>query len=308
MKTCIIINPNAGSAGQADALIALAQQVEATCWHTGEAGEARAFAAQAAAEGYDLVAAAGGDGTVNEVVNGLMGQQRRPVLGIIPMGTGNDLARTLGLPLDPRDAFAILRTARTSPLDLIRVETGLQVVYGINAAAGGFSGQVGEQLTPDLKATWGPLAYLLGTVKALPDLTHHRLRLAIDDEAPEDVPAFNVLIANGRTVGGGKPVAPPADPQDGLLDLIVIEQGSALELAEVAARFVTGSYLASALVWHRRVRQVRVEAEPGMWFNVDGELLTKEPLTFTVVPGGLHVVVGPGFEEAAAGVHQDLAA
>lgn len=301
MRTCVIVNPNAGSHGLFEQLQEmLAGQEEVTCWQTAEAGQARRLAEKAAADGFALVVAAGGDGTVNEVVNGLMASSRRPRLGILPLGTGNDLARTLALPVDPRDAVAVLLTHRFRALDVIRVEGGGEAVYGINVASGGFSGQVDEVLTSELKQTWGPLAYLVGAASVLPNVQNYQTQIAYDDEPPEAVRVLNVIVANGRMAAGGKLVAPHANPEDGLLDVVVVEWGPTLALAEAATRLMTSNYLESPLVTCRRVRRVRVTSQPGMWFNVDGELLTKEPVTFSALPGALEVAVGPGYAAEAA--------
>ena len=90
-------------------------------------------------------------------------------------------------------------------------------------------------------------------------------------------------------------VAPTANPEDELLDVVIVESGSLVDLAGVTARLLVGNYVDSDLVLHRQVRQVRVAARPGMWFNVDGELFTKDPVTFTVLPRALQVVVGKDY-------------
>jgi diacylglycerol kinase (ATP) len=154
---------------------------------------------------------------------------------------------------------------------------------------------VDEALTDEMKATWGPLSYLTAAARVLPDLTGYTTSLSYDGGEPEELLALNVIVANGRTCAGGKRVAPTADLEDGLLDVIVVRYASLLDLAAVAARLLAGSYLDSPDVFHKRAMSVRVSSTPGMWFNVDGELLTKEPATFTVVPRALRVITGPGY-------------
>ncbi len=297
VRTCLIINPNAGSA---DRRAELRRAVEATpsiTWReTTAPGDAGELAQRAPGEGFACVAAAGGDGTVNEVVNGLMQCGGAARLGVVPLGTGNDLARTLGIPIDPRDAVAVLDRGRDAAIDLIEVEFGDQRVWGINAAAGGFSGQVDKSMTAEAKKRWGPLAYLFGAAGTMLDLSEYDTRLAFDDEPEEAIKAVNIVVTNGRTVAGGKRVAPRANPCDGLLDVVIVRWAPMLDLAEVGARLMAGNYLDSEHVVHRQVRRVHVASEPGMWFNVDGELLTHEPITFTARPGALRVVVGPAFQ------------
>jgi diacylglycerol kinase (ATP) len=290
---CIILNPNAGSAGQAEALReALADYDGITLYETHEAGHATALAAEALEAGYALVVAVGGDGTINEVVNGFAADFARARLGIIPLGTGNDLARTLAIPADPLEALNIVMTGAERQLDLVKAEIVGQIVYAINVAAGGFSGQVDEVLTDELKASWGPLAYLLGAARIVPDLAGYKTTIAWDDGPVERIEALNIVVANGRTAAGGFQVAPLANPEDGLLDVIIVRYGDILALAGVAARLLAGNYLNSDQVMHRRARYVHIASQPGMWFNIDGELFTSKPITFSVMPHALRVVVG----------------
>ena len=296
MNACAILNPTAGSTQQ-QVLQAALEELAIDQWRTQGPGDATDRAAAAAAADYDRVIAMGGDGTIHEVVNGLMTVDAPPTLGIVPLGTGNDLARTLALPTDPLEALALVADGEPRAVDLIRIRAADGPThYGVNAATGGFSGQVDEELTSEMKRRWGPLAFLLGAVSALPDIKSYETRMAFDDEAFAVVDALNIVVANGRMAGGGKPVAPVANPEDGLLDVVIVHAGTLVELSQVAAQLIAGTYLDHPLVTHRRVRSVRVEASPGMWFNVDGELLTNEPVTFEAVPQALPVVVGPAYQ------------
>jgi diacylglycerol kinase (ATP) len=244
---------------------------------------------------YDLIAAAGGDGTIHAVVNGMATDFKRACLGVIPLGTGNDLVRTLAIPDDPLQAFEVLTTGTERRLDLIRVESAGQRVYCVNVASGGFSGQMQEALTDELKATWGPLAYLRGAFNVLPDLKEYQTDLRLDDGSVERLQALNVIVASGRTAAGGYQVAPQANPEDGLLDVLVIPYAPLLDLAYIAARLLAGDYHHTEQVLYRQARQVRVDSRPGMWFSIDGDLLTNEPIQFTVMPQALRVIVGPEY-------------
>ena len=297
MKACVILNPNAGSADQGDALkeaIRVTPDVELLVCQ--EAGHGCELAAEATSGGYDLVIAAGGDGTINEVVTGLAEDFGAAALGVIPLGTGNDLARTLCLPEDPLLAFQIAMQGIRRPLDIIKVESEGETAYAINVCAGGFTGEMDEVMTDEMKASWGPLAYLIGAARAIPDLDGYETKIAWDDGPLETVDALNIVVANGRTAAGGKPAAPRANPEDGLLDVVVIKNCTGAELAGLAAIALAGDYLESDQVIHERVTSLRVESHPGMWFNVDGELLTKKPIHFEVLPGALRVAVGPDYQ------------
>lgn len=302
MRTWIIANPSAGSAGEKLSRVRelAAGQAGLTLHETAGPGHARELAREAARRGVERVVAAGGDGTIHEVVQGLTAAPERPMLGVIPLGTGNDLARTLGVPTDPAEAVALLDHGVPRTVDLIRVQMDGQIRHAVNVAAGGFSGQVDEVLTDELKAAWGPLAYVRGAIKALPDLTAYRTAIAWDDGELERIEALNIVVANGRTCAGGIQVAPAADPSDGLLDVVVVRYASLLDLAGIAARLLVGDYTNSDEVSLRRARRVRIESRPGMWFNVDGELIGNGPVTFEAVPAALTVIVPAEVAPAAA--------
>ena len=301
MGKCVIYNPTAGSADQMAAMQQrVAAEPELMLCVTGAKGDAKRMAAEAAGRGDHLVIAAGGDGTVNEIVNGLMAAGTsaadRPTLAILPLGTGNDFPRTLGIPLDPAAAVDLLDAGRRVTMDLIHVRAGGTEKYCANVAAGGFTGQLNEVLTDQMKSTWGPLAYLRGAVTVFPDLKDYHTRLRLDGGPWEKMDVFNVVCANGRYTGGGSPVAPEADPTDGLIDVVIVRRGTAVEIARLAAKYATGAnYLTDDRILHRRVRRVQIESTPGMWFNVDGELMGHEPATFTIAPAAVSVLVGPTF-------------
>ncbi|HEY1013956.1 MAG TPA: diacylglycerol kinase family protein [Herpetosiphonaceae bacterium] len=299
MRTTLIINPNSGSAGDGSVLQeALGPMAGIELLETRQAGDARRLAREAVAGGAELLVAAGGDGTINEVLNGLAEADFKAVLGVIPLGTGNDLARTLALPADPVEAFGLLTAGTPRSLDVIEIDLpGGKRHFALNVSAGGFSGQLNEILTDELKAAWGPLAYMRGALAALPDLTEYRTTVQYDGEEAERIDALNIIIANARTAAAGVQVAPLANPEDGLLDVVIVHAGSLAALAGAAARLlVNGNYLNSDAVTHRKVRNVRVESQPGMWFNADGELLSNEPMEFRVRAGALQVIVGPGYQ------------
>ena len=145
--------------------------------------------------------AAGGDGTLNEVVNGLAPDFCRARLGVIPLGAANDFARAIRVPSDIRAALDQLMAGLTQTVDVGRL-TSDRVRYFINLSTGGFSGAVGEQLSEELKHRWGPQAYLHSTLTALPDLSAYYTSVVFDDEEPLTIEAFNVIVANAPFIGG----------------------------------------------------------------------------------------------------------
>jgi len=293
MKPCIIVNPIAGSIKDLEVLLKKLRRLRPGELHlTHKSGDAETFARKAIRAGCDYVIAAGGDGTLNEVVNGIASPRRAREIcvGIVPLGTGNDFARSLGLPGTLEENIEILRSKQTAPIDLVRVRSD-RTRYFVNVSTGGFSGLVNEKLTPEIKRAWGPLAYVRSAAAALPDLHAYRTTIVLDGTERLSIDLYNVIIANGRFVAAGLPIAANADPSDGLLDLVLIPKLPKPELALLATEMVLGKHLSSNALIFRRAKKISVRSRPGMWFNVDGEAVGNEPALFQVVPRALNFVV-----------------
>jgi diacylglycerol kinase (ATP) len=291
VKTCVILNPTAGSAENTEALREKFARLGAhEIKMTVEPGDAQRFAQAAVSNGCDLIVSAGGDGTLNEVVNGVAGRNSPPPVGILPLGTGNDFARSIGLPAKIDDCLEIIARGQTKAIDLVRV-TSDEVRYFVNVSAGGFSGLVDERLTPEIKKTWGPLAYLRSAAAALPELRAYKTTIVFDEAETIAMNLYNVIVANGRYVAGGIPVAPEAIINDGLVDVFLIPEKPATELTMVVAQILLGKHVGNEAIVYRRVKKMAVKSKPGMWFNVDGELVGNEPALFEVMPSAMQFIV-----------------
>ena len=289
----VILNPAAGSVKDAELITTTIRErlPGAQIRVPSGRGDAGRLASEAVSAGCPLLIAAGGDGTLNEVINGLGGNFDRVRLGLLPLGTGNDFARTVAIPEPIEQALDILETGRTARIDLIRVTTST-VRHMINVSAGGFSAKVDEKMTPDVKETWGPLCYARSFIEALPELKDFQTEITLDDRERLDVPAYSVIVANARYVAHGIPIAPAALVDDGLADVIVLPVASVPQLAILAPATLLGRHLDSDQLIFRRARKIHVRSQPPMRFNTDGELLGKEPVTFEVLPGAIEFIVG----------------
>lgn len=288
--TTVILNPSAGSVADLDDLMARIRRLGGVEIRlTTKPGSAARFAKTALGKGRQMIIAAGGDGTLNEVVNGIGENPGNAAVGLIPLGTGNDFARTIGVPANLEEAIELIRAGETRPVDLVRV-TSDAVRYFVNVSAGGFSGLVNEKLTAEMKKTWGPLAYLRSAAAALPELRAYQTTLAFDNAESLRIDLYNVVVANGRYVAGGTLIAPEASIDDGLLDIVLIPKRPATELALLAAQVAMGTHLSSEAIVFRRAAKLTVNSKPGMWFNVDGELVGNEPARFEILPGALRFI------------------
>ena len=280
----VILNPRSGSVSDAEKLVAdiIAALPGARILMPQAPGEAASLAAQAAVEGCKTILAAGGDGTLNEVLNGVMPHAAEVQLGLLPLGTGNDFARTLKLPADLSQTLEIIKAGNLRQFDVVRVSGRDRPRYFLNIAAGGFSGAVSEKLTPELKSTWGPLSYFRGMVEALPELKPFACELTLDDHQSLSLSILNLVIANAPFVAKGIPIAPEADPSDGWLDVIAIRETSGPRLALLTPQALTGNHLLNEDVFFVRAKRVAVNATPRMPFNTDGELIGDSPWVFDV--------------------------
>jgi diacylglycerol kinase (ATP) len=245
-----------------------------------------------------LLIVAGGDGTINDVVNGLgrAGFPEDVTLGILPAGTGNDLAATLCIPEDPDLAEDVMLQNRGRWLDVARVRSeGTGERFFINVATGGLGAEISSVNDEELKKRWGKLSYLRASLEVARDFDVRGLTLYLDGERRE-VEAVNVAVGNCRYTGGGWPATPKANPEDGLLDVVIIEKLGAGELLGLApAALAEFDYLGKDGILFARAKDVYVETHPGLEFTADGEVIGDEPAQFSVIPGALKVLVGPEY-------------
>ena len=292
MKTLIVLNPVAGSVGNVGELAEKVRRIKnSEVRVTTKQGDAENFSREAVDSGCDLIVAAGGDGTLNAVINGIGERIPDVSVGLIPLGTGNDFARSLNLPKDIDASIELIERRQTRQIDVVRVTSDC-TRYFVNVSGGGFSGIVDEKLTPEMKTTWGPLAYLRGAAEALPELCAYRTEMLLDDLEQMAMNLYNVIVANGRYVAGGIPIAPEAVIDDGLLDIILIPERPPAQIALLMGQILLGEHLTNEALVFRRAAKLAVNSHPGMWFNVDGELVGNEPAVFEVMPRALRFVVG----------------
>ena len=266
-------------------------------WVQTEGPEDAIGAAEEWREGLLIVA--GGDGTVNDVVNGLgrAGFPEGVTLGILPAGTGNDLAATLCIPEDPDLAEDVIRQNRMRTLDVARVRSeGIGERFFVNVATGGLGAEISSVNDEELKKRWGKLSYLRASLEVARDFEVRELTLYLDGEERQ-VKAVNIAVGNCRYTGGGWPATPRANPEDGLLDVVVIETLGAGELFNLApAVLAESSYLDKEGVLFVRAKEIRIETQPpGLEFTADGEVIGNEPAQFSVLPQALKVIVGPDY-------------
>jgi diacylglycerol kinase (ATP) len=292
----VICNPASGGGCEPDEIRRELEEIEADWINTGGAGDAR----EAAQDWNDgLLVVVGGDGTVNEVINGL-GRAGFPdgvTLAVVPMGTGNDLAATLAIPGGSDGAREAIREGRVRTLDVARARSeGVGERFFINVATGGLGAETSSLADEEMKSRWGKLAYFRASLETANKFEVREVKVTLDGEE-RGLRAVNIAVGNCRYAGGGWLAAPRANPEDGLLDFVAIEDVGLKEtLALAPAALARSDYLEKDGVYSARARKIRVETEPGgLDFTVDGEIIGDEPVEFEVIPRALNVVVGRGY-------------
>ncbi|MGI6554130.1 MAG: YegS/Rv2252/BmrU family lipid kinase [Bacillota bacterium] len=288
-KTLLIYNPTAGREKAAQRVI-LARSIllEAgmgvDLFATEKPGDAQKAAAGAHFD-YDTIIAAGGDGTLHEVVNGIGLGGSNIKLGIIPAGTSNDFARALRIPTDVRQACRLIASGRVQKTDLGSLNGRLF----INIAGGGNLTNISYEVPSRLKTYLGQLAYFAKSFEELPRLKPVRVRLEIPETVLED-DIMLFLTANSHAVGGFDHLAPSASLTDGLLDLIVVKAVSLAEFVPIAARAFIGDHINHPKVTYLQTPWVKVSSLEEVYLNTDGEYAGKLPCTIKVHSRPLNII------------------
>lgn len=239
-------------------------------------------------EGHDLVVVGGGDGTVSCAAGRAAGTE--VTLGVLPLGTANDFARTLELPTDLAAACDTLAHGKVVDLDLGRADGQPY----LNVASAGLSVGVTEALTPGLKRRLGPLAYPVATLRAYRRHRPFTARLEFPDGDHDPVELDDLLqvaVGNGRHYGGGNAVSPTAGIDDHILDVYAIVRGRLRDHVSIARFLKDGSFVDHDQVHHLTTRRLRLVTDPPLPVNLDGEIATTAPTLFEIERNAVHVVV-----------------
>ena len=292
VRCCLVFNEKSGAASRGD-LVRRSMPAHSPMIPTcADESKFRQSLEQAFDAGVRRVIVAGGDGTVHRLINCVTPRVGPIEMAIIPLGTGNDLARSLGLPLDDDDyAIRLALTGAAQPIDVVRVDDG-SVSYFVNGATAGFGGQVAVDTTPEVKATWGPFAYWMTAISELAQLTEYDVQLHFDHHRIR-TKTYGLAVANGRYVGGGFPIAPFAWVDDGLLDVTLIPVLPPLELLAAGLNYILGELTGGGRLKTFRSRSVRIVSRPDMMYSMDGDPVREVDARFEVLPSALNMVPGP---------------
>lgn len=299
MKARLIVNPVSGSDSAPDYLQTINERLRASVGDmnivmTIAGGDALRAGQIAAQEECNHIFVAGGDGTLNEVLNGIAkvpGALEKTTFGLIPLGTGNDFADALGLPESVSDALDILLAGRT-----VRADVGcLNDRYFINVSAGGFIAEVSDAVDPALKSIAGKLAYLVGGAQVLLDYEPAETEIDVAESTGLMTRSFPVqmfAVCNSRMIGGGKLIAPHAVINDGLFDICVVRAMPTLEFISLLTCVPDGDHVEDERVHYFRASEIKMRFARKIKVNTDGEVLEADRCHYRLLPHAARFLAG----------------
>jgi len=308
MKTFLVVNPHSASGQTGKRWAELSAEIgkglgEFGHGFTEKPMDAARLAREALHQGYECIAAVGGDGTINEVVNGFFENGRainpQAALGLIARGTGGDFRRSFGWSVDLSSAVERLRTDQTQPFDVGQVEfldhDGKPTTrYFANIASFGFTALAAKKVNESSKRLGARFTYMMGAVRAFLDHKDHRVRFVVDDRPAEEVAIFTVAVANCQFFGGGVRVAPDANPSDGTFHVTI---WTGYGLSDFAFR-QGGLYSGAHVKWKgtRTLQCRQIQAEPvtpgtEVLVEVDGETPGRLPCRMQILPSAIRLKI-----------------
>jgi len=298
-KTLIVLNPHAAN-GQAGELWSTIQPIlqdylgELVVAVTQSPDDVTQHIHQAYESGLTRVISIGGDGTNHSLINALVAHhekypdQSQMEYGMLPIGTGRDWARSLGIPFDIQSAAKWIAEAKPKAVDVGQVQLAGEIVYFLNVASVGISGEVVTRVEKSNRRPW---SFLSATIRALVDYQPPEIKIRLDGEDWYEGTSYLVAIANGTTFGRGMKVAPLANISDGLFDVVLVEGMSRLRAIDALRRVYDGKHLDVRYIHHAQAKSVEILGQSSLLgMELDGEYGTGKVLTFDIKHGILNLL------------------
>ncbi len=307
MKSAIIVNPYSGGGRTESMWKQIRDEVHSRLGSleeltTAAAADATRFATQVASTDCDLLIVAGGDGTINEVINGLFNENNQPInqnlkLGILSAGRGCDFIKSVNIPSNYREAVDLLINPIFKKVDvgcaLFRDEFGREKKrFFLNIASAGLGGEVAKKVNHTPRFLPPQLAYFSSTALAFLSAKGQNLRISLDEKEIFDGQALNVFVANGSYSGAGMCWAPMAKLDDGLFDVIISEPIPKYQLLTSGYQLYDGTFTKLPGTQHHQAKTVLIESDDDVYLELDGEQPGVVPAAFSILPQAIEIAVG----------------
>lgn len=309
-KTAFIINPGAGGKRKNNIRKAALKKIsesfpDSPLRFTGTSEEAASNTRELLESGFECIAVAGGDGTFNSALQGFFADdtgtpvRKDAALAIIPIGTGGDFRKTMGIENDPLAALSLLSGTSTKPCDIGIVEYTdfegkTKKKYFLNITSFGLSGLVDKYVQESSKKLGGMLTFFISTLKAFTKYQNADVEVIIDDRDIKKLKSVLVAVANGRFFGGGMEIAPMADISDGLLEIIILGDMHLMDFIKHGSRLYGGRLTEHPDLIHKSGRKVRISPmskKETMYMDMDGDPLGTIPATLEVIPSAINIKI-----------------
>ena len=291
MRIGLIIRPREGMEGLEPLRARVAELREGghEVWPrlTFEGGDGIRLARAMAESGAELIIAAGGDGTLNEAVNGVVRAGWNGRLAVVPLGTANDFATGIEIPLSMADAFEVALRGRTVNVDVARVNRR----YFVNVSTGGFGASATEETPSEAKKLLGPWAYVVTGVKKFSELRPSRVRFDSDGETLYDGEVMLFAVGNAKRTGGGSMLTPRAEFGDGKLDVMIVPGMARMDFVSLLPDLRAGTHLDNPDVLYFRSERLVVESEEMLSVNADGEPLRGREFAYELAGRAVRLMV-----------------
>jgi len=285
-KVMLIVNPSSGHETAKDYVEDVVKQLEnvfdeITLKYTEKKWDATRFSKQAVEEEYDSVFALGGDGTVNECINGIAGEQKRPNFGFIPLGTVNDLGRVLGISMDPNQAIQEIPNMTTRKIDVGKVND----TYFVDILAVGTIPEAVQDVPIEQKTRLGPFAYIIEGIKSLRENQAYPFKVEFDQEKAE-FESFLLMVALTNSIAGIPSMIPTASVDDGYLHCLAITGEKIIDKLDVLPKVFTGNLTEDEHVFYKAFKKgkIQVEGNHELAINVDGDQGSVLPINIEILP------------------------
>ncbi|BCP58843.1 TPA: diacylglycerol kinase family protein [Streptococcus suis] len=289
-KALLVVNPSSGGEKAPEFQKLAKEKLEnffdcVVVKETKKAGDATRYAKEAAQEKFDSVFVMGGDGTVNEGISGLANEPYRPTFGFFPLGTVNDLARALGIPLDPATAIAQFDSSRKRPLDIGQVNNS----YFMNVAAIGAIPQGINDVSPEEKTRFGKLAYFINGVKELVNNQSYQFEVELNNVS-KIITSSTLIIGLTNSIGGFETLLPNAKVDDGLLHLVYLKDSHFLDTVSAIPQLIKGVTEESSSLGYETFTEGKISITDGdLQINIDGDEGDHLPIHVKVLPSHISI-------------------
>ncbi|HFI0500888.1 TPA: diacylglycerol kinase family protein [Streptococcus suis] len=289
-KALLVVNPSSGGEKAPEFQKLAKEKLEnffdcVVVKETKKAGDATRYAKEAAQEKFDSVFVMGGDGTVNEGISGLANEPYRPTFGFFPLGTVNDLARALGIPLDPATAIAQFDSSRKRPLDIGQVNNS----YFMNVAAIGAIPQGINDVSPEEKTRFGKLAYFINGVKELVNNQSYQFEVELNNVS-KIITSSTLIIGLTNSIGGFETLLPNAKVDDGLLHLVYLKDSHFLDTVSAIPQLIKGVTEESSSLGYETFTEGKISVTDGdLQINIDGDEGDHLPIHVKVLPSHISI-------------------